>query len=102
LDTSTNVIDQVREQAQALYKQIEENSLTNHEAIRGDLTALAANLKKLAKDQRNDAKTHLENAASLVQASPKDGTEMRERMRETLQNISQAVAATRSNVKQRV
>jgi uncharacterized membrane-anchored protein YhcB (DUF1043 family) len=99
LDTISNSLDQVREQARSLYKRIEANN--NHAAIRGDLDSLADNLEKLAMDQRDDEKIHLQNAASLVQTSPNDGAELREHMRDALQSISQAVAASRSKSNRR-
>ena len=99
MDTISSNVDEVREQARSLYKRIEANN--DHAAIRGDLNSLAYTLNKLAIDQRDDAKTHLKNAASAVQATPNDETELRERVRDALQSISQAVAAARSKSNQR-
>jgi hypothetical protein len=100
LNTTSNDVEQVREQARALYKKIEANSSKNYESIRGDVSNLAASLQKLAMDQRDKANAYLANAASQVQAAPADQTELRERMRDALQSISQAVAAARSKSKQ--
>ena len=121
MNTITNAVDQVREQGRALYKQIEANTSTRHEAIRGDIQSLAdqsasfaSALRRLAKDQGADSKAHLEHAASLIEAASNDakalttaanadvgqkGSAMREHLRDALQNISQAVAATRSKSK---
>lgn len=91
MNTTVTAVDQVREQARALYKQIEAASSKNRDDVRGELKNLAESLRK----------AHLDKAATLVESAPNDIDEMRERVRETLQSISQAVATARSKSKQR-
>lgn len=117
-----DAVYQARSQGQDLYKRIEASTRKNHATVRSDLQdaatqaqQLASSLRRLMIDQRADAKQHLEDAASLLEAVAADeknianrgeadlrrtNAEMLERTRDALEHISRAVAAKRAAVEQ--
>jgi hypothetical protein len=108
-------LSRARSDAQALHQKIDAATAKNNEAVRSDLEQagakaqqLAASLKTAADSQRNDARQHLKSAASQLedagkrasdlahasQAQIKDAnTAMLGKVRDALQNISQAIAS---------
>jgi hypothetical protein len=108
-------LSRARGDAQALHQKIDAATAKNNEAVRSDLEqagakakALAASLKTEAESQRNDARQHLKSAASQLedagkrasdlahatQSQIKDtNTAMLGKVRDALQNISQAIAS---------
>lgn len=124
MNITLEAVDQARNDARSLYKQIHESTSKSHAAIRGDLQdaatqaqRLASSLKTLGSDQRADASGHLGHAASLLEAAAEDARTiakanaadvrdanlaMLEHTRDAVQDISQAIAAKRAAARRKV
>jgi hypothetical protein len=118
MSTFTDAVDQVRHDTQDLYKLIEASRAENNTKMRENLQdaskraqQLASSLRTLASQRTDDAKAHLEHAASLLEEGASSGRSVaeethaelrqaalaaRERTRDALQSVSQAIAAKRS------
>jgi hypothetical protein len=117
---ATDAVEQVRSDAQALHKRIQETATKNHAAIRANGSSVAAEASKLAsavreliEGQRADAKQHLKDAASSLEAAAADTQNLVTasdadlkarnvaalgRVRSATQKLSQAVAAKRASL----
>jgi len=116
-----DALARARGEAQDLHRKIEASTAKNHAVIRTDVQnaalqaqALAASLKTVAEAQRTDAKQHLKDAASQLEAAGKVARDvagaseaqlkqtnraMLGKVRASLENLSQAVASQRSSAK---
>lgn len=116
----TDALEEARSNAQALHKKIQGTTAKDHASIRANARSvdaealeLARSIKSLLDSQRADAKQHLKDAVSELEAASKDaqaittasGTELKPKNTEALahvrsaaQHISQAVAAQRASL----
>ncbi|MBV8196633.1 MAG: hypothetical protein JO263_00740 [Candidatus Eremiobacteraeota bacterium] len=112
-----DALEEARSNAQALHSKL--TTVKDHAAIRanarvvaGDAAALVRSVHKLTDSQRTDAKHHLHDAASALEAASKEAHEaaaapdaqlkeknaaMRARVRKAVQLLSLAVAAKRAH-----
>ena len=112
-----DALEEARSNAQALHSKL--TTAKDHTAIRANARAVAADaavllrsVHKLTESQRTDAKHHLHDAASALEAASKDAHEaadapdarlkeknaaMRARVRKAVQLLSLAVAAKRAH-----
>jgi len=119
MSTVKTAIDKARSETKALQKKIEANTAKRHAELRAevadaatDAKRLATSIKTLAAGQRADAKQHLQDAASRLEEaathakSVADASEaqlrltnraMFDRTQLALQNVSHAIALTRSS-----
>ena len=119
MSTVKTAIDKARSEAQALEKKIEADTAKRHAELRveventaTDAKRLAASIKTLADGQRADAKQHLRDAAARLEEAATHAKSvagaseaqlratnhaMFDRAQLALQNISHAIALTRSS-----
>ena len=112
-----DALEEARSNAQALHSKL--TTVKDHAAIRANARAVAADtvallrsVHTLTESQRTDAKHHLHDAASALEAASKDAREaadapdarlkeknaaMRARVRKAVQLLSLAVAAKRAH-----
>ena len=112
-----DALEEARSNAQALHSKL--TTVKDHAAIRANARAVAADtvallrsVHTLSESQRTDAKHHLHDAASALEAASKDAREvadapdarlkeknaaMRGRVRKAVQLLSLAVAAKRAH-----
>ena len=112
-----DALEEARSNAQALHSKL--TTVKDHAAIRANARAVAADtvallrsVHTLTESQRTDAKHHLRDAASALEAASKDAREvadgpearlkennaaMRGRVRKAVQLLSLAVAAKRAH-----
>jgi len=112
-----DALEEARSNAQALHSKL--TTVKDHAAIRANARAVAADtvallrsVHTLTESQRTDAKHHLHDAASALEAASKDAREvadapdarlkeknaaMRGRVRKAVQLLSLAVAAKRAH-----
>jgi hypothetical protein len=115
-----DALARARSEAQDLHKKIQATTDQNNAAIRTDLQNagqaaqnLAANLKTAIAGQRGDAVDHVKNAAAQLEDAAKHARDltgataeqikqqnraMLDNVRDSLQNLSEAVAAQRTKM----
>jgi hypothetical protein len=115
-----DALARARSEAQDLHKKIQATTDKDHSAIRTDLENagqsaqnLATNLKSIVAGQRGDAVGHVKDAAAQLEDAAKHAREltgatgeqikqqnraMLDKVRDSLQSLSEAVAAQRSKM----